>query len=245
MSEFERVTVILTAASSTALTRAAEITGDSKTDTINRAIQTYAMQVGVVADGGRVLIQHAADGTESTQAAPMPEQQLAAIIVREANATKGPWHVVIDAEGLTRWVSAEDGTLDINFGYVGNRTENDALFVAYARTDVPALLADITRLRTELAEVKAHHAHVMGAAAKRVAKTTELRKRVAELETAAEKVAEFVAGRAEVITAIRNCHPDNTHDYQRWQGHAEARRVLAETLGLPIAWPAEAGDQPC
>ena len=52
-------------------------------------------------------------------------------------------------------------------------------------------------------------------------------------------VAEFVAARAEVITAIRNCHPDNGHDYDRWQGHAESRRQLAESLGLPVAWPPE------
>src|SRR5207248_8827427 len=32
-------------------------------------------------------------------------------------------------------------------------------------------------------------------------------------------VTEFVAARAEYITAIRNCHPDNGHDYDRWQGH--------------------------
>src|SRR3546814_10320558 len=52
-------------------------------------------------------------------------------------------------------------------------------------------------------------------------------------------VAEFVAARAEYITAIRNCHPDNGHDYDRWQGHAAARRQLSELLGLPVAWPPE------
>lgn len=52
-------------------------------------------------------------------------------------------------------------------------------------------------------------------------------------------VEEFVAARAEYVTAIRNCHPDNGHDYDRWQGHAAARRQLAEKLGLPVAWPPE------
>jgi hypothetical protein len=52
-------------------------------------------------------------------------------------------------------------------------------------------------------------------------------------------VAQFVADRAEYITAIRNCHPDRPHDYDRWQGHAESRRQLAQLLGLPVAWPAE------
>jgi len=52
-------------------------------------------------------------------------------------------------------------------------------------------------------------------------------------------VAEFVAARAEYVTALRNCHGDNTHDYDRWQGHAAARRQLSELLGLPVAWPVE------
>ncbi|WP_372344633.1 hypothetical protein [Streptomyces sp. KL116D] len=51
------------------------------------------------------------------------------------------------------------------------------------------------------------------------------------------KVAEFVAKRAEYITAINGCH--NDADYWRWQGHAESRRQLAQELGLPVAWPAE------
>lgn len=69
----------------------------------------------------------------------------------------------------------------------------------------------------------------------------ELRTRLAELEAQAVKVAEFVAARAEYITSIRNCHPDNGHDYDRWQGHAASRRQLAELLGLPVAWPVEDG----
>ncbi|WP_097922058.1 hypothetical protein [Streptomyces sp. wa1063] len=63
--------------------------------------------------------------------------------------------------------------------------------------------------------------------------------RVAELETQAEKVTAFCAQRAEYVTSILNCHPDNAHDYYRWQGHAESRRQLSQSLGLPVAWPAE------
>ncbi|MET9707878.1 hypothetical protein [Streptomyces griseus] len=66
-----------------------------------------------------------------------------------------------------------------------------------------------------------------------------LRARVAELEAQAETVTAFCAQRAEYITSILNCHPDNKHDYYRWQGHAESRRQLSERLGLPVAWPAE------
>jgi hypothetical protein len=70
---------------------------------------------------------------------------------------------------------------------------------------------------------------------------SEVEARVAELEQREAVVAEFVAKRAEYITAIRNCHPDNDHDYDRWQGHAEARRQLSELLGLPVAWPKTGG----
>ena len=67
----------------------------------------------------------------------------------------------------------------------------------------------------------------------------QLRTRIAVLERQAEIVAGFVAKRAEYITNLRNCNPDNAHDYDRWQGHAAARRQLAQELGLPVAWPAE------
>lgn len=56
---FERVTVNLSPASSAALDRAVDITGDSKTDTINRALQIYAMLTDAVDDGGQILIRYA------------------------------------------------------------------------------------------------------------------------------------------------------------------------------------------
>ncbi|SCD61016.1 hypothetical protein GA0115253_1011312 [Streptomyces sp. Termitarium-T10T-6] len=65
---------------------------------------------------------------------------------------------------------------------------------------------------------------------------------VAEIErlrAELDKVAAFAAQRAEYVTSILNCHPDNKHDYYRWQGHAESRRQLSQSLGLPVAWPAE------
>lgn len=67
----------------------------------------------------------------------------------------------------------------------------------------------------------------------------QLRARVAKLEAAAEKVAAFCAQRAEYVTSLVNCNPDNGHDYDRWQGHAAARRQLSQLLGLPVGWPAE------
>lgn len=111
-------------------------------------------------------------------------------------------------------------------------------------TDVPALLAEVKRLRAErdafadrvdtlTAVAKSNKRHVQTLAAE----LETAQARVAKLEQQAAVVAEFVAARAEYITSILNCHPDNGHDYNRWQGHAESRRQLAETLGLPVAWP--------
>lgn len=45
-------------------------------------------------------------------------------------------------------------------------------------------------------------------------------------------VQEFIRERADYITAIENA--GNGPDYHRWQGHAEARRQLAERLGLTL-----------
>jgi len=43
-------------------------------------------------------------------------------------------------------------------------------------------------------------------------------------------VAKFLAERDQVITAISNCPASNMEDYWRWQGHAEARRVLRQDI---------------
>jgi len=54
-----------------------------------------------------------------------------------------------------------------------------------------------------------------------------------DLDAAEAKLAvvnKFLAEREQCLTAIKNCPPDRV-DYWRWQGHAEARRVLADDLG--------------
>lgn len=56
-SSLERVTVNLTPRSAVALELATEITGDSKTDTINRAIQIYAYLEHIASKGGTVHIR--------------------------------------------------------------------------------------------------------------------------------------------------------------------------------------------
>jgi hypothetical protein len=56
-SSLERVTVNLTPRSAAALELATEITGDSKTDAINRAIQIYAYLEHITSKGGTVHIR--------------------------------------------------------------------------------------------------------------------------------------------------------------------------------------------
>ncbi|KFG08133.1 hypothetical protein [Streptomyces scabiei] len=98
---------------------------------------------------------------------------------------------------------------------------------------------ELERLRSEVAALRAERHSTNESLSKAAEQLRADRDRIAELEKREAVVAEFVAARAEYITSIRNCHPDNGHDYDRWQGHAAARRQLAELLGLPVAWPTE------
>jgi hypothetical protein len=59
----ERITVNVTRRASRALELATRLTGDSKTDTINRALQVYAYVEQVTAEGGSVYVR-AAVGAE-------------------------------------------------------------------------------------------------------------------------------------------------------------------------------------
>lgn len=47
--------------------------------------------------------------------------------------------------------------------------------------------------------------------------------------TVSQIVADFVAQREEYVRVLRQC-VDGDADYHRWQGHAEARRQLADKL---------------
>jgi hypothetical protein len=58
----ERVTVNLTSRASSALQLAAELTGDTKTDILNRALQVYAYLEQVVSKGGSVHVRESDDG---------------------------------------------------------------------------------------------------------------------------------------------------------------------------------------
>jgi hypothetical protein len=57
----ERVTVNLIPRASRALQAVSELTGDTKTDSINRAIQIYAYLEEVAARGGTIHVRESAD----------------------------------------------------------------------------------------------------------------------------------------------------------------------------------------
>lgn len=81
---------------------------------------------------------------------PLSAERIGEIVARAKAATPGPWRVETHAPTLCRLVVSEDSTLSIDFGYVGNRTEAEAEFVAHAREDIDTLLDEIERLRGEL-----------------------------------------------------------------------------------------------
>jgi hypothetical protein len=57
----ERVTVNLVARASQALQSASDLTGDSKTDTINRALQVYAYLEEIISEGGAIYVRESKD----------------------------------------------------------------------------------------------------------------------------------------------------------------------------------------
>jgi uncharacterized protein (DUF1778 family) len=55
--ELARLTINLTPRAAAALTLAANITGENRTDTVNRALQFYAYAEQVISAGGTVLVR--------------------------------------------------------------------------------------------------------------------------------------------------------------------------------------------
>ncbi len=93
----------------------------------------------------------------------MTEQELAGIEARANAATAGPWQIYTDAdsvlglplpEGVSAYPLAEfmqaDSCVSLyaaDYAKRDHRTYSNAEFIAHARTDVPALLAEVRRLR--------------------------------------------------------------------------------------------------
>lgn len=101
---------------------------------------------------------------------------------------------------------------------------------------IPGSLLDSIRLRTEQASIYAADPHAEHDRKALLAEIDRLSERLAIVDA-------FLAERAEFVTTLRQCIDDDA-DYYRWQGHAEARRVLPECLGVPVAWPAEDAAKP-
>ena len=66
MENTHRLTVNLTSRSVAAVELAAELTEESKTDTINRALQLYSYVMYVISEGGTVYVQEK-DGGDMTK----------------------------------------------------------------------------------------------------------------------------------------------------------------------------------
>lgn len=92
----------------------------------------------------------------------MSDLDLAAIRQRVEKATEGPWdyYVLPQPVGINRaTLHSEHGpretfwTVDLppEIGAAG--TESDAEFIAHAREDIPALLAEVERLRAKLKQL--------------------------------------------------------------------------------------------
>ncbi|MFB7866960.1 hypothetical protein [Streptomyces sp. NPDC056069] len=151
----------------------------------------------------------------------MSEQQLAEILARANAATAGPWCTdsweIYQGEeyvpGLSFWIGETcRGTADLE------QDRADAAFVAAARTDVPALVAEVSRLRAERRST--NEALSDAAEALQVQ-----RDRIAELEAASRQWAVRWQERCNAISA----------QGLRWKAEAEGRKEHGEKLAARIA----------
>lgn len=90
------------------------------------------------------------------------DQRLAEIEARAEAATEGPWYDENVSEKDVRptgWSINIGGSWDMVLGDYGNREpnhEDDARFIAHARTDIPYLLAKVRELRGENERLRHH-----------------------------------------------------------------------------------------
>jgi hypothetical protein len=115
----------------------------------------------------------------------MRDEELAAIKTRADAATPGPW--VTDLEGNVY----ADGPAHPVTAVRGRFTEHlmqDARFIARAREDVPALLAEVERLRAELDETAERCIRLMG----EVSTLREEHARLRELREIVEQLRELL-----------------------------------------------------
>lgn len=83
----------------------------------------------------------------------MTPEELAEIETRAEAATEGPWKTFCPYGNSSRTQRVVTGPRGLVVFDDGNSTDSDARFIARARTDVPALIAEVRRLRTALSEI--------------------------------------------------------------------------------------------
>lgn len=90
----------------------------------------------------------------------MTDSELAAIEARAKRATEGPWtikSVWTDKHSGADEVSGANGQsvclCDEHDGGYNPNTQRNVDFIAHARTDIPALIAEIRRLRADMQDV--------------------------------------------------------------------------------------------
>lgn len=161
----------------------------------------------------------------------MDKHQLSEIEARAEAATSGPWRTETDERTLSRLVRSEDATLDIDFGYVGNRTMDDAQFVAHARTDVPALVAEVKRLKADVDHAIKLMEHAVTARDVREGERDRVRSTAVRLEQELAHKEEVWQGERESLVAelatVRNQRDRAMDAIERVQTIAEAMQDRA------------------
>lgn len=90
----------------------------------------------------------------NTPAPELTESRLAEIDAYCGKATPGPWMAEdSETEGNYHWWHVSAGEKDITEGGSWTR-KSDMNFIARARTDLPALVEEVRRLRTEVVELR-------------------------------------------------------------------------------------------
>jgi hypothetical protein len=78
----------------------------------------------------------------------MTEQEIEEIEMRALAATREPWHVEYFGDGgYPQRVANDAGVVVCDTHDGGGYPATNAEFIAHARTDVPALIAEVRRLR--------------------------------------------------------------------------------------------------
>ena len=159
---------------------------------------------------------------------PTEPLDLDPIEARVNAATAGPWKALeargehwyaISANEAVAWISSNDGSNE-------SQREPDAQFIAHAREDVPALLAEVKRLRSIVAETTEREQQHID-----YAQYCSRRAHQAEQRFAA------VVRQAEYYASL----PENEHDYRngkRMAGivvlDALKRHDIVAALGAPV-----------